>query len=132
MLILKIYLYVVITVIIHELLHYLLLKLSKVKCNSITLGNVFYFKYKKLNISPLIFSGNIEFSKKDFLELPTIIKILIFVIGPMGNILVFYFFNRSLYIFSIINLIYGLYNIIPLPLIKTDGYWLVKILLNKI
>lgn len=64
MIIIKLYVYYIISAFIHELGHFITLKLFGVKVTRFSIGNFFHFNIGKLKLSPIILTAFIEFSKR--------------------------------------------------------------------
>ncbi len=117
----KIYLYLLITISIHEFIHYIIIKYSKIDIYKIKIGNLLFFRISKLYISPILFSGSVEYSKEQF-EMKSLRNQLLIIVTPsLINILLGVILWKFNIIFSIISILSGLFAIFPFMLIDNDG-----------
>ncbi len=81
------YFFYALSVIIHELMHVLIACVFFVKVEKICLGNFFYLKIKKLEISPFVFSGYVDVDSASLLRKPSLVITLFYFGGVIGNII---------------------------------------------
>lgn len=84
----KMYIAVILTVIVHESMHYFVATLIKVRVVNIAFGNSLHlFRIGKCLISPLIFSGYIEVDQEELYSKKKVVVILFYISGIIGNII---------------------------------------------
>lgn len=132
MILFKIYLLIIVLIITHELAHYLFLKIFRVKIHKVVIGSFLYYKYKKLEIAPFIFSGHVLYDENKFNKLYLYQKALILLCGIIVNVLVYFLIPDTMYIFKNLTLLYIILSVLPLSFFNTDTYILFKIVFLSI
>lgn len=126
---LEMYLLMWISVVAHEIAHYIAAKAIKLKIHSVYIGDRFFsIKFRKLNISPMIFSGSyVEFFVKDITIKTKFQKIIFFISGPVANLVMFlvaYLLREtnSMYMEMLIwiNIYFFIANVFPFFIRKND------------
>lgn len=102
----------ILSLIIHELGHLLFIKIFKVKINQFSLS---------------LYGGCLNINQNQYNQLKKHQKFLVYIGGVLFNLIIFIIFKGT--IFSKINLIYFIFNL--LPLYPLDGYNIFKIFINK-
>lgn len=123
-LILKLYLYMVISVVFHEFFHIIAGLICFGKIDKIVIGSEkFCLKIGTVSISPIIFNGRVEVDYEILARSNRIRKICFFLSGIMANILIIVFLlleikmngGNILNKFAIgLNITYIVYNIFPM------------------
>lgn len=131
MIIIKLYLLFSLLVILHEMAHYIFIKINKVVISSIEIGNLIHLKIGKLKLSPFIFSGNIIFDVHKFNSLSLSRKAIILLSGLTSTLIIYFLVPSEFYLCKTLILIYFIGSCIPLPLIRTDTYLFLKILISE-
>lgn len=112
--------------IFHELGHYIALKLFRVPIIKIIIGNFFHFGTKKIKISPIVLNGSVEFFMEQYEKLALIPRLIIIGAGPMMNFLLFFLLPKHLAALRLISLSIGIFNLLPIPYLNTDGGNIIK------
>ncbi|GAA4079214.1 site-2 protease family protein [Amphibacillus indicireducens] len=95
MIIIELYIYYIISSFIHELGHFITLKLFGVKVTRFSIGNFFHFNIGKLKLSPIILTAFIEFPSKEFSKLTLAPKLIIISSGALMNLLTYFLFPEN-------------------------------------
>lgn len=132
MVLIKLYLLLIILVVMHELAHFLSLRIFKIKIYSFVLGSLIYYKYKFYKISPFIMSGYITYDKKQFNQLFLFKKIIIVLSGVFVNYIIYLIIPDSFVLYKFVTKLYLIFILLPLPFLNTDTYILFKIIFEKI
>ncbi len=118
---LKYYIFLVINLILHEIGHFLALKIFKINIEYIVIGNGLYLKIKKIKISPIILTCHIEFLIKEYKKLNLIKRLIIIISGPLVNFIIFVSLPNEYIVYKYISLLIFLNSLIPIPFFNTDG-----------
>jgi Zn-dependent protease len=117
-------------VVLHELGHVLALKLLKIPIKEIRIGDLISFRMGIFVLSPIILSSHVEFYEEEFSRKPRWNRALVFVAGPLVNIILFLIIPQRFFLLRIMNWLVFLTNVLPLfP--HSDGREAVKELLHK-
>lgn len=114
----SIYISWILTIVLHESLHVLMLAIYKIKIERIRLGNFFYLRYKKIYMSPIVFNGSVIFQVDTNESLITIF--LIYLLPGTINIILFYLLPDKYIIFKSFNFFIGISSLFPLARVKND------------
>lgn len=122
-----IYLLYLIAIILHELAHYIVAKILKVKVESLTIGEKFFaIKIGKLSFSPLAISGYVEYDENDLKKKSKFQIIFFFLAGALINavliIVALFLINISNYAIYmvIINAVCIITSLLPIRFLNND------------
>jgi len=133
-----IYLIVYFSLLVHELMHYIVARMLRMDVFAINIGfEAISHKRRKLSISPIVGPSYIEVAKEQLVEKKTIQVLMYFMAGIFGNLLLgllmvgllFFIDNNIVLIGLIFNLLLVLINAIPIG--KTDISTLIRIIKEK-
>ena len=115
---------------LHELGHCFLLRIGKVNLCKLVIGNFFFIKFSKIWVSPLVLTSYTEFEDETFSMKNKLFRVLVFLGGPIVNLLLFLSLPDTLFDFKMINLFMLIFSLLPLGS-KSDGFLAVRELFKK-
>lgn len=133
-----VYLIFAISVIIHEISHYIYARIKKIKVYNVCIGEEFLsIRICGLRISPLILCGYVEFDTQSVISKSKKEIIILFLSGSIANLILIIIasclipvFVYSLHVIAV-NISAILFNTLPIKFIKNDMYELKNALKYK-
>lgn len=122
----KYYIAFAVILILHELGHYIALKIFRVEINQIVIGNVLHLKIKKLKLSPIVLTCYVDFSMEDYEKLNLVSKLIIISSGPLMNFLIVLLLPKYEATYRFLSFTVGISSLLPISFLKTDGGNIIK------
>jgi membrane-associated protease RseP (regulator of RpoE activity) len=122
----KCYIAIVGILILHELGHYISLKIFRVEINQIVIGNILSLKIRKLKLSPIVLSCHVDFSMEDYEKLNLISKLIIIISGPLMNFFLVFLLPNHEATYRLFSFMVGISSLLPIPFLETDGSNIIK------